>query len=389
MLKFAFLGVYGYTPYQRSVHKSDQRKGKARKQALQLWSKCDKPLSWGSDPQSPSDTYRQLLVILNDDRQGQLATLKTSPETYTYLDLAKHFINIIQKRKVVAPVSPHGSFFPSLGLAMTRIHKTISSDEDNSYQSVITVFAKMLKKMDIHFVPWHKADRPNSRAYVVQGDWWLMLKPGSSAQINQRAHPEPAALHADLASQAHRENKHAPWSLPDKLQDMGPLWQKTVLPSDWSLQYASLSNTQAGHKNHYVKDTYEYVQNFYDGEIWWHHLALICGILFSKITPYVFAPTAPIFTKAIDTGPQLIAEVRKLAWLQTKSEHHRGITSSQPFVTMISTTIIALLDDGSPLKQRMVKMNNALGDGWTTKHGKCLSEISDLALITSIQATKK
>lgn len=354
----------------RSLDQSDQRQGTARKNALKQWCKSDKPLSWGSDAESPSDTYRQLLIILNDKGVAQPPLLKTSLESYTYIDLAKRFINISQKNKAVAPVSPQGSFFPSLGLAIKRIQKCVSDNNDKSYEIAIKVFGKMLKKMDIHFVPWHKADRDNSRAYVVQGDWWLMLKPGSSAQINRRITRDPADLHADVANEAHRDDKHAPWNLANRLQEMGPLWKKVVLPSEWDLKHASLAETQPGHKNHYVKETYEYVRNIYDGEIWWHHLALIWGVLFSKIIPYLFMSEASFLTNTVHSGPQLIAQVRQMAWLRTRSESHKGLTNPQPFVTMMSTAIIALLDSASPLQQRMEKNKGALGDGWTAKHGK-------------------
>jgi len=354
----------------RSLVRSDQRQGKARKNALKLWCKSDKPLSWGSDPECTSDTYRLLLIILNDNSEAQAPSLKKSPESYTYMDMAQRFIDISEKNKALAPVSSQGSFLPSLGLAIKRIHQCVSSDNDESYGMVVNVFGKMLKKMDIHFVPWHKSDRNNTRAYVVQGDWWLMLKPGSSAQINRRKAKEPADLPADVANQAHRVDEHAPWNLANTLQEMGPLWKKVVLPSDWDLKHASLPATEPGHKNHYVKETYEYVQNIYNGEIWWHHMALIWGILFSKIIPYLFMSEASMATDLVNSGPQLIAEVRKLAWLKTRSEKHKGLTNPQPFVTMLPTAIIALLDDGSPLQLRMGKNKGALGDGWTTKHGK-------------------
>jgi hypothetical protein len=354
----------------RSLDRSDQRLGKARKSALKQWCTSDKPLSWGSDAQSTSDTYRQLLIILNDKSEAQAPLLKTSPESYTYMDLARRFINMSQKKKAVAPVSSQGSFFPSLGLAIEKIQRCLTSNNDETYELVINLFGKMLKKMDIHFVPWHKADRNNTRAYVVQGDWWLMLKPGSSAQINRRIRKDPDDLHADVANQAHRDDKHAPWNLATTLQEMGPLWKKVVLPSEWDLKHASLAGTQPGHKNHYVKETYEYVRNIYDGEIWWHHMALIWGILFSKIIPYLFMSEASMLTSTVHSGPQLIADVRKLAWLKTRSESHKGLTNPQPFVTMLPTAIIALLDCASPLRQRMGKNKDALGDGWTAKHGK-------------------
>ena len=354
----------------RSQDKSHQRHGKARKDALKAWCKSDKPLSWGPDSASTSDTYRQILIILHENSEGQRPSLKTSADTYSYMELAKRFITMNQKNKAVAPVSAHGSFFPSLPLAIKKINQCVSSD-DNSDDFVITVFGKMMKKMDIHFVPWHKSDINHTRAYVVQGDWWLMLKPGSSAQMNRRITKEPTDLHTEVANDAQRVDQHAPWDLANTLQEMGPLWNKVVRPSEWDLKHASLTDTIPGNKNHYVKETYQYVENIYDGVIWWHHMALIWGILFSKVVPYVFVPEgSSTLMESVGRGSQLNAEVRKLAWVRTKSENHKGLTNRLPFVTMWPTAIIALLDDGSPLRQRMEKANGALGEGWTAKHGK-------------------
>jgi hypothetical protein len=87
-------------------------------------------------------------------------------------------------------------------------------------------------------------------AYIIQGNWWMMLKAGSLALINRPSFNQPAALHAQAANHAHHLDKHAPWHLPDKLKHMGPLWDKVSLPADQALKHASLSNTQHGHKNH-------------------------------------------------------------------------------------------------------------------------------------------
>lgn len=65
----------------RSQDKSHQRHGKARKDALKAWCKSDKPLSWGPDSASTSDTYRQILIILHENSEGQRPSLKTSADT--------------------------------------------------------------------------------------------------------------------------------------------------------------------------------------------------------------------------------------------------------------------------------------------------------------------
>jgi hypothetical protein len=234
--------------------------GKSRKQALRLWSKSDKPLSWGSTHDSTSCSYKLLLIILNNNPHGQHPSLQKSQESFTHLDLAKRFLNISQKTRPVAPVSANGSFFPALPIAITRITNILPENIDKASNPVIAIFARMLKTMDIHFVPWHKSDKLNSQAYIVQGDWWLMLKAGPTAQITKALPPPPEDLNEAVAKHARLMDPSAPWTLPEKLEDMGPLWRKVTLPVDWAMPNASLPITQSGDPNHYVRHTYQYVR---------------------------------------------------------------------------------------------------------------------------------
>jgi hypothetical protein len=338
--------------------------GKARKKALNLWLKSDKPLSWNKGKSESSGAYLQLLIILNEDPNTRPTALRKAPESYTYLQLAAGFYNASDKKKAVAPICGNGAFFPSLSLGFTRIRKLVSTFDKPDDNIIIAIFAKMMKTLDIHFVPWHVSDKATSRAYVVRADWWMMLKAGPVEDINKYLPEEQEDEHAEVADHVQLMDPDAPWSLCDKLEDMGPLWNKVTLPSDWSLEAASLPATRKGDPNHYVTATYEYVLNSYDGRIWWHHMGLVWGILFSKITPYVFPPKMP----RLGNGP-LNDEVRKLPWLKGTSENHGGCSVGFPFITMVSTTIIALLDSRSPLSIRASENKHALGKPWTTKHG--------------------
>jgi hypothetical protein len=338
--------------------------GKARKKALGLWLKSDKPLSWNKDKTDSHGAYLQLLIILNEDPNTRPSGLRKAPESYTYLQLAAGFLKACDKNKAFAPISGNGAFLPSLSLGFTRIRRLISTFNKPDDNIIIAVFAKMMKTLNIHFVPWHVSDKSTSRAYIVRADWWMMLKAGPVEDINKFLPEEPEDEHAEVADHVQLMDPDAPWSLCDCLTDMGPLWNKVTLPSDWTLEAASLPATRKGDSNHYVTATYEYVLNSYDGRIWWHHMALVWAILFSKITPYVFSPKTP----QLGNGP-LIEEVRRLPWVKGTSENHGGCAVGLPFITMLSTTIIALLDSRSPLSIRAGENKHALGKPWTTKHG--------------------
>ena len=348
--------------------KSDQQlissHGKARKAALQAWLKSDKPLSWVAADSRNSGAYLQLITILNSDPRSAPEELQKSPDLCSSQQVAKLIYQISKRDKPTAPVSPTGSFFPALPLAFTRIRNSLPHS-DNPDTPIIPIFAKMLTKMNIHFIPWHKCESQNTRAYVVQPNWWLFIKSSPMAQINQQLPKQPEEVHAEVADHAMSTDPNAPWSLPQNLQDMGPLWNKYSLPSDWSLNAASLPASCPGHANHYVRATYEYVEAHYDGRIWWHHLALVWGILFSKVTPYVFAPRddTPLTNGLLDD------QIHRLPWQKRTFQNHGGVSVPLPFITMVSTTILALLDSNSPLSVRASQNKNALGNHWTAKHG--------------------
>ena len=94
----------------------------------------------------------------------------------------------------------------------------------------------------------------------------------------------------------------APWELPGKLYKMKGLWQKIVLPCDWDISHASLGNLRKKKDAAYVCNTHDFVEANYDGTRWIYHLALIMGILFSRVVPYVFWPKEEKITEITDTN---------------------------------------------------------------------------------------
>jgi hypothetical protein len=351
--------------------KSDQQlissHGKRRKMALNTWIKSEAPLSWTADDSQTSGAYLQLITILGSNPNSSPSELQRSPDLYSHFQLATRLYKICTCQKATAPVCPNGSFFPVLPLAIARIRLSLPCLDNQAPDApIISIFAKMLRKMKIDFVPWHKCETQNSRAYVVQPNWWMMMKATPMAEINQGLPKQPEQVNAELADYVMLSDPNAPWDLPDTLQDMGPLWNKYKLPSDWSLDAASLPASHPGDKNYYVRHTYEYMETHYDGRIWWHHLALVWGILFSKVTPYVFASKKDM---QLSRG-SLDEQIHMLPWETRTTKNHGGVSMPLPFVTMVSTTIFALLDSNSPLSKRAAQNKNAFGDPWTSKHGK-------------------
>ena len=105
------------------------------------------------------------------------------------------------------------------------------------------------------------------------------------------------------------------------------------------------------------------MQNSFNPDLTNHRLGIVLAIMFSKLLPNI------AFPKSWDFDPQtdVTAKVRELTWI---APNHKGVSQTEPFITMMSTTIIAILDKESPLRIHMALNNNALGDPWMEKHGE-------------------
>ncbi|KAF9440693.1 hypothetical protein P691DRAFT_686771, partial [Macrolepiota fuliginosa MF-IS2] len=60
--------------------------------------------------------------------------------------------------------------------------------------------------------------------------------------------------------------------------------------------------------------------------------------------------------------------IQNLPWIKM-SKSQKGVTSNPPYITMLSTTIMAMIDNQSSLRKYAGNHKNALGKFWTDKHG--------------------
>lgn len=339
--------------------KSINHKGLSRKKDLTQWQKTVYPLAWGPDCSHATETYALLVNILLEDPNCN-AHLQHASEHISYIELAKKLVKMATPNSLVAaPVRLHGSFLPALKTAL-KLMDSIWTDPSCNFSAQTLSF--MMQKMNIHFVPWHKETvGGNSRARAVVYDWWITIehnvdgKDGSGKKFQSRE--DTCVAVADTTALS---DPFAPWDIPYDLHQMGRLWDKKIRPRDWKLSEASLTPTG------YVQQTYVYVDEHFSGNTWWHHMALVWAILFSRLTPHVFRDR----NASIDaTGEvEITKQIRRLEWMSTTSDSHKGCTMPMPYVTMLSTAIIAMLDKQSPLWKEY--KNGGFGKVWSDKHGK-------------------
>lgn len=350
-----------------------------RKKALAQWKKSDTPLAWHDHDKPDTATYNNLVLALAQDPDALNEGLLPSSDSWTYFLLAKHFMHVATfPARLSAPFSRKGFFINILPLALKELKHLVCTKESDSDSNICATLAYMMNKMKIHYVPWHRPPVENQRGSapraVSHRHWMFLIRTtGKGEQVI----PKPTGTMEkvkEIGRTAAMLDKSAPWSVPGQLEEMGPMWKKVVLPHEWQIKNASLGRVENLTDGKYVADTYRWVESTYNGELWKHHMGLVWAILYSAILPNIFCDKKLKDSIVnIKNELKLTQEIRRFPWIQTTCEMLKGITAREPYITMLSTMIIALLDNGSPLQEYLNDHKNAFGENWTSKHGMYIS----------------
>jgi hypothetical protein len=99
-------------------------------------------------------------------------------------------------------------------------------------------------------------------------------------------------------------------------------------------------------------------------------MAIIWAILFTAILPHVRTPTEEKvniskFTKEED----ITNAVRNLPWVKFGGKTHKGVSSREPYITMLSTLLISIVEPESPLR-KLFDDSKGLSGIWSDKDCK-------------------
>ncbi|KAG2060493.1 hypothetical protein BDR06DRAFT_1002397 [Suillus hirtellus] len=243
----------------------------------------------------------------------------------------------------------------------------ITGNQTNAWVSQAITYASNVLK--VNHVPWciPPTGRNGVPSSVVVHDVWLNLgaaerpltKPSASFLTWQES-LHMAALQSSEAMEL--SDTRGDWNaLSVHLNKFSSILHKTILPVEWDKNTASLATC-----SQYVADTYNYIQNAFNPTIPLHQLAVIVAIAFAGLTPNIFAPTI-VKGQVPKQLNELSAYIRGQEWVSLCA------TSQEPFITMMSTFIIAMSDPGSPISQR-VQSGTEIKE-WLTKHCKQLKNV--------------
>jgi hypothetical protein len=340
-----------------------------RGRALKKWLATQTPLSW-SNNNGKTDNYATLLLLMHNNPDEPRGDLQKSRHSMTYFEMAEHMLQMTSQAQIAAPVVKDGYFIHILPLAVNAIKSKLMAIVGSQETSLVPkILAQTLKQMKIEFVPWHiENDNPRSNHRAVRYNWFLTLRSNSttSLPLTKMLSPEESAkIQAQNLAIQHPDGA---WEVPECLDMMGNLWNKNCLPLDWSIDYASLDRVAKNKPDQrLLVETYEYVRdNFSAKENPLHDLAMICGILFSRMAPNLYHSKEVEWTD-IANAKMITDDIRALPWIKGTSS--KGVKERRPLLTMMIAALVGLLDEQSPLAKQVAR-KGIIGTTWSTKHCK-------------------
>ncbi|KAF8054494.1 hypothetical protein FPV67DRAFT_1682577 [Lyophyllum atratum] len=341
-------------------------KAEARAKRLKKWASNANPFS--SEPNISS----LLLLALIPDGNGGLASLpEASPPRMALSRFVSDIYDMCKEQeprpKIVAPLIKQGSAHTIITMAIRYIHHLLPrSDLDKTTKSI---FVRVIQDLKVNTVPWQLpvTGRPGATSTKPTHMSWVNLglaDSGSNAGLliagSQGA--ESSAIQAAVS--AHAVDTQAAYNiLALKWSESKHVFTRTSLPTEWSVSHAK--------ENHgYVRETYEFVQMAYDGTIPIHGLAMLMAQVMALLAPNVFSDNInqiPMHLNTESTSNEITQAVKSSPWT-SKGGNRKGCSEPGPYITMVSTFIIAIFDVRSPLRKHMAAHHEGLGDKWAKKH---------------------
>lgn len=362
-----------------SIDPEEVEVARQRKHFLAKWMRADFPLSYGEH------IYPALLRSLA--APGDVPALawgnKKSMSTLELAALVCDMVRTVRPLSLRAPLIAKSRSLTIFRVAIPYIFAQAKSNGAPDAAAFATyALAQIFDEQHVAHVPWSAPQAPDAvgrPARKVDFSFWR--RTSKSEEVGHRAlmrvvdaQEHIALSDLQLTQERALRDAKADWAIhPMTIGELPSILQKVVLPTDFNRAHASLSPDDG-----YISDTYDWLFTHYDGAKPVHRFALLVSHMFSRMAPNLGHPPKPPAVRILrGKSVELTAAVRRSPWT---FEPRRGVTATEPFITMLTTTIIALSDDTSPLRRYMRKNGNSLG-AWSSKHGapSFFHDISDVS----------
>ncbi|KAH9913183.1 uncharacterized protein B0H18DRAFT_1126502 [Fomitopsis serialis] len=372
----------------------------ARQKFLDRWMSASRPLSF-----TPGDTMAALLMAITED--ASTIGLGLPNPTHQQLSLREFVQHLYRMGRptnpdtLQSPLANGGSAASVLRVAVNAmiahaprdmreetISPTIKRMRSEALEKwVCRAFANAVQELQIHFVPAKSAStqgRPGRWACAFS--WETLGKADAQSDLLREqaidAALTPVQINNRNALEASRraanDHVHVKWSASaTPLQDLGEAMRREKLPEEFELP-PNVLQLPGEPSAKYVRDTYTWVRRNFAHDNPVHKLALLCGIVISKVLPKVFYDEGA--ADAVLTGmtsSETIKIIRNLPWIAKDGEtdngrgvetsYRRGASDPGPYLVGFVTAMIAFLEPESPLRQHFA-VARALGKPWTKRN---------------------
>jgi hypothetical protein len=340
----------------KSEDKAERLDATNRAKFLRQWCKAENPLDYLN--------YKVLCQTIDSDAAGLPRSSQPHLGVELFIDTLVEigWTKPLSKRTSIAPFVPEGSLQSVLHFALSKMKQYTRVTDRKGF--IVDTMNKVWPHMRISFIPWipkssnNRHGRPSQQVAWYAWSTFTVSKPPQHLEWDQAAALEESQLEASSA------DPYAHWAAADiTIQGMSRMLKCRVLPDDWTTPKFSMNNPADA----YVQKTYEFVMNTLDLEEPLHHLALIIGVIFSKLAPDVYLQKPENLCNQNDMVSR--REVKKYLdrckW--TGRHGKRGAANGDVYVAMVTTYIIAIYDPRSPLRQYFAQ-HNSFGSAWQSKH---------------------
>jgi hypothetical protein len=338
-----------------------------------MWAKMKNPFS------KEAVTLQHLLrAVVEDPTNYHLGLPKANPDVLTVHRLCKLIFKMCMENSTQAvqvPFLSTGSSASVFKIAIRYIRQYVIGYPDaRQDEFIISAFTNIFLFRKIQSLPWCRPPGRGRASTKPNFQFWCTIGSESKEVQNMATLSQLTGEEYEMqeairgVSMMHAEDSNSPYSiLSHHWSELHKVMNRTCLPDDWNLKYASITKSER-----LVQETYKFVEENFDGRKPLHQLALIASVVIARALPKVFSP----YTNSNDAGAkavgveELTTIVRSVPWIENPSKSRSGCHDALPYVTMQSTFIIALYEEQSPLRKHMaLHKTHAMGLGWTRKHG--------------------
>lgn len=346
----------------------------ARLNQLKQWSMSSQPLLLSTH------NTRMLVQAIVHEPDPKNFRLPECRAEFTLKDLAGAFCDMAQDpRNCKMPFTKRFSTTSLLPIAYKWFVENSRNMDENRILRRFRVFITLaLINQKVERIPARTSGSRSQNDYLR----WINV-PSSEKESNSAVKDLNTEEEIPLVDGEEYLNRE-PWSTLDcKLRDLPRFVNRVKTPTNIKLENAQIGEVP------YVTDTYKWVLNHFTVEDPVYHYALFVSIVASKTAnKHRHDNRVPSELKEYEreegkeASPNIITKfIRDTEWVSVGSGGSRS-TKGRGEETQLTigflVQIIALLDDRSPLRQRMIQNNGAMGDDWTRKHSKFLSLSSPL-----------